>query len=305
MPVQFERRGAANNVLGLGSTLHIGQLHTRRFCCWITESPTVLTKSPLPGFLLLSAELAPVRPVAPAPAARTESVQNVTSVHRARRQTRNAVNGVSPRISRSPLPVVCCTATSARRNSSLGGTPRTRTAVPCAVRPEPAGEVKVLIPRSLISLKISQTVPSSYCDDCNKNSCQFCKAKKQPLNPNGKCFPKKTTTKKAVPTGPVMVSQGPLWATMPQSWCYEVLWVKTDADNNLFCESNGGGGCNWRPASARPNPPGPNVGWTRIDPALYKTTDWAILSYYATHNDDCRPYCPMWPKDGEFLGHRG
>ncbi|KAI9010279.1 hypothetical protein DFJ74DRAFT_686571 [Hyaloraphidium curvatum] len=123
---------------------------------------------------------------------------------------------------------------------------------------------------------------------------------------------KKTTTRRRITTKAgltgVLVNQGPLWSTLPQSWCYEVLLVRTDAQNNLYCEANAPGtGCNFRPPSHRSfNPLTTASSWWLIPPALYlppnmgrpegRTEDWAVLAYYDTHRDSCAPHCPMWPK---------
>jgi hypothetical protein len=130
------------------------------------------------------------------------------------------------------------------------------------------------------------------------------------MNPNGRCFPKKTTTRPPAPAppaaptgGPVTINTTPLYALMPSSWCNEVLWVRADLANNLYCEQNSlGTGCNWRERGAAPPT---SVTWRLIPPALYvpppgggngAREDYAVLAYYATHFDSCAPFCPNWPK---------
>lgn len=128
---------------------------------------------------------------------------------------------------------------------------------------------------------------------------------------------------------------------MPRSWCYEVLWVKTDYDNNMYCERNSLGtgtffsfafpsflfffaslglptnpslpffiaGCNWRPADHRSRQLG-DVDWFPI-PSSWIGGDWPSLVYYDTHQDNCYPYCDrMKPKrayledqDGQGCGY--
>jgi hypothetical protein len=84
---------------------------------------------------------------------------------------------------------------------------------------------------------------------------------------------------------------------MPRSWCYEVLLVRTDENNQLYCEANyPGTGCNWRPLDHRGRDVGP-VTWYPI-PMDWISVDWVALAYFDTHNDSCVPFCDrMRPKD--------
>ena len=88
---------------------------------------------------------------------------------------------------------------------------------------------------------------------------------------------------------------------MPRSWCYEVLLVRTDAQNNLYCEMNFiGTGCNWRPADQR-GANVPNPGWFKIPNDWIGYSDWASLAWYDTHNDNCAPFCSVMKPKNQYL----
>jgi hypothetical protein len=73
----------------------------------------------------------------------------------------------------------------------------------------------------------------------------------------------------------------------------QILLVKTDWDNNLFCEANDiNTGCNWRPSDDRPNMP-THGRWFQI-PMSWRLADWVTLSYLDSHQDSCYPYCEQF-----------
>lgn len=64
---------------------------------------------------------------------------------------------------------------------------------------------------------------------------------------------------------------------MPRSWCYEVLLVRTDWENNLYCEMNDlGNGCNWRP-SDHEGMTVEGVKWYKIPNDWVGYSDWWVL----------------------------
>ncbi len=84
------------------------------------------------------------------------------------------------------------------------------------------------------------------------------------------------------------------------SLVHQILLVKTDWDNNLFCEANDfNTGCNWRSADDRPNMP-THGRWFQI-PMSWRLADWVTLSYLDSHQDSCYPYCEQFKPKSVLL----
>lgn len=135
---------------------------------------------------------------------------------------------------------------------------------------------------------------------------------KAPLAPPPKKTPPQppspsTTTRTMLTPPPAnpMSSEGWQCAQMPQSWADETLFVRVDAQGNLFCEANDiNTGCNFRwkgvcqqmlqqgfrPARSFP-----------VTRDAIRNNDWAQLGWLYTHNGSCQPLCDIIPKSTNEL----